>query len=96
MVGCARHGATTRLVTDRPFVRRTVSSYSGACFWWTGYDSICLTRHEAKKPIAVSVDSTGDMRRAIEAGRAPAAAAKMNARLGRVLEAQADLRPTLH
>jgi hypothetical protein len=93
VVGYARHGATTRLVTNRPFVKRTVSSYSGTCFWWTGNDSVCLTEYQARQPIPVYVDASGAMRKVVEAGRSPAAAGRVSGRLVQILKAQASLEP---
>ena len=70
------------------------SGYSGTCFWWTGFDSVCLKQYQAKKPIAVYVDPTGAMRKVVQAGRSPAAAEAMSLRLVQVLKAQADLKAT--
>src|SRR4051794_36888696 len=89
VTGYAHHGATTRLVTNRPFVKRTVSAYAGTCFWWTGHDSVCLKRYQAKRPLAVYVDPTDAMRRVVEAGRSPAAARGVSPHLADVLRAQA-------
>ena len=93
VVGYARHGATARIVTNRRFVRRTVSRYSGTCFWWTGFDSVCLTQYQATQPIPVYVDASDGMRSVVEAGRSPAAARPMSGRLVQLLKAQAALKP---